>query len=129
MTAEIFAFTKLVVADLDRCAAFYEAVCGVKPQARVEGNVAGRPITEIIYEPTSKGGASLVLLAYTDAPKVASGEIIVGFASADAQAFVDHALAAGGTLLEAVRDAPAHSLKVAFVADPEGHLIEVIERY
>ena len=129
MTTEIFAFTKLVVGDLDRCAAFYEKVCEIKPQARVEGSVAGRSITEIIYEPTNKGGASLVLLAYDDEPKPASGEIIVGFASADAQGLVDRAVAAGGTVREALRDAPAHSLKVAFVADPEGHLIEVIERY
>jgi len=70
-----------------------------------------------------------VLLAYDDEPKPASGEIIVGFASADAQGLVDRAVAAGGTVREALRDAPAHSLKVAFVADPEGHLIEVIERY
>jgi predicted enzyme related to lactoylglutathione lyase len=129
MTAEIFAFTKLVVGDLDRCAAFYEAVAGVKPQARAQSAVAGRPITEIIYEPTSKGGASLVLLVFDDTPTPACGEIIVGFATADAQAFVDRALAAGGTVMEPVRDAPAHSLKVAFVADPDGHLIEVIERY
>jgi predicted enzyme related to lactoylglutathione lyase len=129
MAADIFAFTKLVVGDLDRCAAFYEAVAGVKPQARVQGNVAGRPITEVIYEPTNNGGASLVLMAYDDTPTPASGEIVVGFSSPDAQAFVDRALAAGGTVVEALRDAPAHSLKVAFVADPEGHLIEVIERY
>jgi lactoylglutathione lyase len=129
MAAEIFAFTKLVVGDLDRCAAFYEKVCEIKPQARVEGSVAGRSITEIIYEPTNKGGASLVLLAYDDEAKPASGEIIVGFASADAEAFITRAVAAGGTVMEPVRDAPAHSLKVAFLTDPEGHLIEVIERY
>ena len=129
MTTQIFAFTKLVVGDLDRCAAFYEAVCGVGGARRVQGNVAGRPITEIIYDPTNKGGASLVLMAYDDTPTPASGEIVVGFSSADAQAFVDRAIAAGGTVREALRDAPAHRLKVAFVADPEGHLIEVIERY
>jgi len=91
----------------------------VNRQARVQGSVAGRPITAIIYEPTNKGGASLVLLAYDDEPKPASGEIIVGFARADAHAFVDRAVAAGGKVMEAVRDAPAHSLKVAFLADPK----------
>ena len=129
MPTEIFAFTKLVVGDLDRCAAFYEAVCGVRPRARIEGHITGRPITEIVYEPTSAGGASLVLLAYDGEPKPASGEIIVGFASADAEAFVARAVAAGGTLVEAVRDAPELRLKVGFAGDPEGHLIEVIERY
>jgi predicted enzyme related to lactoylglutathione lyase len=129
MTTEMFAFTKLVVGDLDRCAAFYETVCGVKPQARIQGAVGGRAITEIVYEPTNKGGASLVLLAYDDAPRPAFGETIVGFASPDAEAFIARALAAGGAAVEAVRDAPTLRLKVGFVSDPEGHLIEVIERY
>jgi predicted enzyme related to lactoylglutathione lyase len=129
MTTEIFAFTKLVVGDLDRCAAFYETVCEIKPQTRIEGAVGGRPITEIVYAPTNKGGASLVLLAYNDAPKPAFGEIIVGFASPDAEAFLARAAAAGGAVVEAVRDAPTLRLKVGFASDPEGHLIEVIERY
>ena len=129
MTTEIFAFTKLVVGDLDRSAAFYEAVCEIRPQARIQGAIAGRPITEIVYEPTNKGGASLVLLAYDDEPKPASGEIIVGFASPDAEAFIARAVAAGGTSAEPVRDVPDLELKVGFVSDPEGHLIEVIERY
>ncbi len=129
MAADNFVFTKLVVADLDRAARFYEAVCGLEPQARIAGSVGGRPITEIVYQPTYKGGASLVLLAYDDAPGPASGEIIVGIASSDAEAFVTRAVAAGGRVVEAVRDAPAHSLEVGFVADPEGHLIEVIQRY
>jgi predicted enzyme related to lactoylglutathione lyase len=129
MNTEIFAFTKLVVGDLDRCATFYEAVCEIKPQARIQGAVAGRAITEIIYEPTNKGGASLVLLAYDDDPKPAFGEIIVGFASPDAEAFVARAAASGGAVVEAVRDAPTLRLKVGFASDPEGHLIEVIQRY
>jgi len=129
MTTEIFAFTKLVVGDLDSAAAFYEAVCEVKPQARIEGAIAGRPITEIVYEATNKGGASLVLLAYNGEPKPAFGEIIVGFASPDAEAFIARAVAVGGAVVEAVRDAPTLRLKVGFVSDPEGHLIEVIERY
>jgi len=129
MSVELFAFTKLVVGDLDRCAAFYETLCGIKPQARIEGNIAGRPITEIVYEPTHTGGASLVLLAYNGEPEPAFGETIVGFASPDAEAFLARAVAAGGAVVEAVRDAPGLSLKVGFASDPEGHLIEVIERY
>jgi predicted enzyme related to lactoylglutathione lyase len=129
MSVEHFAFTKLVVADLDRCALFYEAVCGLKPQSRIEGHVGERPITEIVYEPTQEGGGAFVLLAYGDGPPAAAGEIIVGFASPDADAFVARALAAGAAVVQAVRDAPAHSLRVGFVNDPEGHLIEVIQRY
>ncbi len=129
MSTEIFAFTKLVVGDLDRCAAFYEKVCEIKPQARIQGAIAGRAITEIVYEPTNKGGASLVLLAYDDEARPSSGETITGFASPDAEAFAARAVEAGGTVVEPVRDAPAHGLKVGFVSDPEGHLIEVIERY
>jgi predicted enzyme related to lactoylglutathione lyase len=129
MAAEIFAFTKLVVGDLDRCAAFYEKVCEVRPQARIDAAVGGRALTEIVYEPTTKGGSSLVLLAYGDQPKPAFGETIIGFASPDAEAFMARAVEAGGATVEALQDAPTMRLKVGFVSDPEGHLIEVIERY
>jgi predicted enzyme related to lactoylglutathione lyase len=129
MATEIFAFTKLVVGDLDRCAAFYEHVCEIKQQARIQGAVAGRAITEIVYEPTNKGGASLVLLSYDGEAKPSFGETIVGFASPDAEAFIARAVAAGGAAVEEPRDAPMLRLKVGFVSDPEGHLIEVIQRY
>jgi predicted enzyme related to lactoylglutathione lyase len=122
-----FAFTKLIVADLDRMAAFYEAVFGLKPQARIKAEVTGRPIEEIVYEPTAPGASSFVLFAFLDAKTPAAGETITGFSCSDLDGAVEKAVALGGSVPQPARDAPEHGLRVGFIADPEGHLIELIK--
>jgi predicted enzyme related to lactoylglutathione lyase len=123
-----FSFTKLVVGDLERCAAFYRAVWGVEQTARIDAEIAGRKISEILYAPTAPGGATLVLLAFHDAPKPAAGEIILGAVTADIEAFFARAAAAGGRVIEAIHEMPELKIKVGFVADPEGHWIEVVQQ-
>jgi len=127
MAQDQFAFTKLVVGNLDKCAAFYETVFGLKAQARIDAEINGRALTEIVYEATAPGGANFVLLAFHDTPKPAAGEIIVGIVAADVEAAFSRATAAGGSVYQAARAAPEHGLTVGFLADPEGHLIEVIK--
>jgi predicted enzyme related to lactoylglutathione lyase len=125
--ANHFVFTKLVVGDLDKCAKFYEAVAGLKPQARIDAVVDGRAITEIVYEPTAKGGANFVLFAYHDAPKPASAETITGFSTDDIEGFAGRIRAHGGEVYQGPDDRPEHGLKVAFARDVEGHVIELIQ--
>ena len=72
-----FAFTKLVVGDLETCAAFYAATFGLVEQNRVTDEIGGRRIDEILYGPTAEGGASLVLLTFGDPPAWQSAEMIV----------------------------------------------------
>ena len=45
----------------------------------------------------------------------------------DIDAFVSRALAAGSELIEAVQSQPQHGVKVAFLSDVEGNIIEVVE--
>jgi predicted enzyme related to lactoylglutathione lyase len=123
-----FGFTKLVVGDLERSVAFYRAVCGVVETGRVDAEIAGRKISEVLFAPTAAGGATLVLLAFHDAPKPATGEVILGVVVADADAFVARAVAAGGTVVEAVHAMPELKIRVGFVADVEGHWIEVVQQ-
>lgn len=125
--ASHFVFTKLVVGDLDKCAAFYEAVAAVKPQARIDAEVDGRKITEIVYEPTSKGGANFVLFAWHDAPKPALDETIIGFSTDDIEGFAARVRKHGGEVFQGPNDRPEHGLKVAFARDIEGHVIELIQ--
>ena len=127
MSNASFGFTKLVVADLDKAAAFYKSVCGLAEQARVEDRRGGRAIVEIIFAPAYQGGASFVLLTYPDTPKPASGEVILGFATPDVDAFVSRVAAGGGTVVDAAVSRPDHGVRVAIVKDPEGHLIEVVQ--
>ncbi len=126
-TGVSFNFAKLVVADLDRCAAFYGKVFKLDELARVEDAVNGRPIHEVMYKPTQEGGATFVLLAFKDAPKPAHGEAIIGFTVKDLDATLAEAVANGGQISDPIRDMPHMGIRVAFATDPEGHLIEIVQ--
>ena len=122
-----FSFTKLLVDDLEKTAAFYKSVCGLVEQQRVDATIDGRPISEITFLPTYPGGGSLTLLKFVAAPKPHNDELILGFTTADIGAFVERVKAAGGRVSDPIRAMPEHRLRVAFVQDVEGHLIEVVQ--
>ena len=122
-----FSFTKLLVDDLEKTAAFYASVCGLVEQQRVDATIDGRPIREITFLPTYPGGGSLTLLNFVGAPKPHTDELILGFTTSDLEAFVERVKAAGGRVADPIRAMPEHRLRVAFVKDVEGHLIEVVQ--
>ena len=122
-----FGFSKLVVGDLERSAAFYREVCGLVESGRFDAEIGGRAIREILFRPTDKGGGTLVLLTYLDDPKPGAGEAILGFSTPDVDAFVARALAAGGSVFEAARAIDELKVRVALVRDAEGHLLEVVQ--
>jgi predicted enzyme related to lactoylglutathione lyase len=122
-----FGFTKLVVGDLDKSAAFYSHVFGVKEQYRVHADICGREIDEILFETATPGGATFVLLRYADSPAPSSDEVILGFITEDVDGVCARAMDAGGSVTREARDQPEHGVRVAFVADVEGHLIEVVQ--
>ena len=122
-----FGFTKLVVHDLEACAAFYTAVLGVEEQRRVEGTVAGRPIEEILYGATAPGGGSFILLRYLDSVAPSRDEVVLGVWTDDIHALFDRAVAAGGAVPQPIAENPEHGVHLGFLADPEGHLIEVVQ--
>jgi predicted enzyme related to lactoylglutathione lyase len=122
-----FSFSKLVVADLEKSAAFYESVCGLVPLQRVEASIDGRAIREINYRPTYPGGGALTLLQFLDAATPRREELILGFTTNDLEAFVERVKAAGGRVTDPIRAMPEHRLRVAFVEDVEGHRIEVVQ--
>ena len=117
-----FSFTKLLVDDLEKAASFYASVCGLVEHQRVDATIDGRPIREITFLPTYPGGGSLTLLKFLGAPKPHTDELILGFTTSDLEAF-----AAGGCVADPIRAMPEHRLRVAFVKDVEGHLIEVVQ--
>jgi predicted enzyme related to lactoylglutathione lyase len=122
-----FGFTKLLVQDLERSARFYTEVCGLTELHRVDAQIAGRPISEIMFNPTGPGAAMFVLLKFMDDEGSTGKDVVLGFQTDDVAAFVQRAVAAGGKVVDPVRDNPEHGVKVGFVSDPEGHLIEVVQ--
>jgi catechol 2,3-dioxygenase-like lactoylglutathione lyase family enzyme len=128
MSSDVLGATKLIVGDLERSAAFYREVCGLTEERRVSETIGGRAMCEIILASPAPDAARLVLFAFLDAPKPAGGEVILVFVTTDAQAFVERAARAGGSVMHPLETMPQHAAKVAFVRDPEGHLIEVLQR-
>jgi lactoylglutathione lyase len=124
---EHFSFTKLVVADLETSAAFYTQVFGVEEQYRVKATIGGRPIDEILYHATAPGGAAFVLLRFADTAEPMSGSVILGFVTDEIDDVFVRAVAAGGSVVDPVHDSPEHGVRVGFLADPDGHLLEVCQ--
>jgi len=123
-----FGFTKLLVVDLDKSAAFYRDVFGLQETARIESDIAGRALDEILFSPTGDGAATFVLLKFRDATVASSSEVILGFVTTNVEALTARALAAGGTVMREALDYPELHVKVAFVTDVEGHVIEVVQQ-
>ncbi len=122
-----FSCTKLIVADLEKSCAFYKSVFGLVEHNRVNAAIEGRPISEIMFHPTAPGGATFVLLAYPDTATPSVSEAITLFITADLPKLLEKARSAGGKVVDEMRDMPEHGVKVAFIRDVEGHLIEVVE--
>jgi predicted enzyme related to lactoylglutathione lyase len=124
----ILTFTKLVVGDLDKSAAFYEAVCGYERGQVVASTLDGRAFREMIYQ-TASGARGLILMAY-DAGSTPNAGPVLGFYTEDIAGVRERVLAHGGSVVEDVRplkwgDTP---MKIAYFADHEGHVLEVIQR-
>jgi predicted enzyme related to lactoylglutathione lyase len=122
-----FSFTKLVVADLEASAAFYTNVFGLREQRRVRDDIGGRAMEEILFEPTAPGGAMFVLLHFDDTPEPVGGSVLGGFVTDEIDDVFARAVAAGATVVDPVHDAPEHGVRVGFLADPDGHLLEVCQ--
>lgn len=124
-----FAFTKLVVKDLQAMATFYRSVCGYGEGQFLEAEIAGQPVAEIIFS-KPEGGAEVVLLTYLGGPLPSPSGVITAFNTPDLDAFEARVLAAGGTVVEPIKalEFGATRMRIAFYADIEGFLLEVLER-
>jgi predicted enzyme related to lactoylglutathione lyase len=124
-----FAFTKLVVHDLEKMAAFYRAVYGLHAVKRVRDEKIGdEAIDEIMLSPDPNAAfGSLVLLEYPARGLAPNGELILGFVTDDLPALLDRVRAGGGSIHASIKEMPELKLRVAFATDPEGHLAELVQ--
>jgi predicted enzyme related to lactoylglutathione lyase len=124
-----FAFTKLVVHDLERMAAFYCEVYGLHVANRVRGvQIGDEEIDELMLSPDPKATWSpLVLLRYLGRGPSPEGESILGFTTDDLPALLLRVQQAGGRIHAPIREMPELGIRVAFATDPEGHLAELVQ--
>ena len=113
-------FLKFTVADLPTMQAFYEKAFGMQQQKRLDNPGS----TEVIL--TNPKGLDLALVFYKDKRPVVLGTANgpIGFYLKDVDAAYQSAMAAGAKSVSAPRSGPG--LRVAIVADPEGHDIELL---
>ena len=120
-----FAASGIVVRDLDVAQRFYESVLGMKETNRVRVDSMG--MDEVILAPPGGGGA-IVLMRYDDGRShVEVGQKLV-FAVPSPAAVADAAVSAGGKVLFPPTHLPDFGATIAFVQDPDGHSIEVLDR-
>ena len=123
-----YAFTKLVVRDLEKMAAFYSAAYGLTQVARVQERIAGEAIDEIMLAAgAGMAPGSLVLLRFVDRPAPANGEVILGFTTDDLPGLLERVAKAGGGITAPIKELPHLGVRVAFATDPEGHLAELVQ--
>jgi len=129
MSALSFAFTKIVVADLTASERFYEEALGLFRVAYIEFGEGANRLQEVVLAlpEAAPGAANLQLIHYPGRPKPASSETVIGFTVADAEASVATMTAAGGRVTVPVTTIDGHGVTCAYVADLDGHLIEIIQ--
>jgi predicted enzyme related to lactoylglutathione lyase len=123
-----FAFTKLVVHDLEKMAAFYCAAYGLAQVGRVRERIGDEPIDEIMLGAGAVAPGALILLRFPErAPAPPGSEVLLGFTTDDLPALLDRVCAAGGAVHAPIRRIPEMNLHVAFARDPEGHVAELVQ--
>lgn len=121
-------FTKIIVADVDRVFDFYARVLGVEERSRVRTGAGDEALEEIISHPVGHADApTLIIKSYINRPAPPPGELQLGFQVASVDDVVAAAVAAGGSVAKPPRDAPEHGVRVAFLKDVEGHMIEIVQ--
>lgn len=117
-----FNFVKIVVRDLAAMEKFYTEGFGFEVQNRID-----TPAFREIMMAQPKGGFTLVLYHHMDGRTidVGNGWGPLGFIVRDCDA--DHAKAIAGGATEVRAPAAFGGMKVSFVADPEGHEIELLQ--
>ena len=123
-------FTKLIVDDEEKMAAYYGVVYGLTPAVRVAGNSVstGENFREVIMlRGADMALGTLVMFKFIDRPKPRDQQTILGFVTNDLEALKARIVAAGGTLVGPTREEPDHGVRVQFSEDPEGALSENVQ--
>jgi len=122
-----FQFSKILVTDTEAQFAFYSSVLGMAEKYRYSHGEGEDALEEIIMTSAVGGDPTLVLLHYLNRPKPVPGEAVLGFSVRDLDDTVRRAVEAGGTVAAAPADVTDFKIKVAFVLDPEGHRLELVQ--
>lgn len=122
--------TKLVVRDTDAAERFYRAI-GLKLASRNTGGEAEVRQKQAWLSVTGDSSSHMLILTeFTEVPYPQMpdypGEVWLAFNVTDVEAVCAAVLAEGGSVIRGGEDQPAYGVRAAVIADPEGHIIEIV---
>lgn len=121
-------FVKIVTDDPETLLAFYSRAFDFKVIQRVKSSAGTEwELEEIITHAANDAGCTLVLLKFLARPVPEPGGIVLGMRVGDIDAALKRAVDAGATVVRPLKTEAEHGVKVVFVQDPGGNLIEIIE--
>lgn len=127
MSVTAFEAAKLRVSDIDALERFYTTSLGLVVTARIEEGEGASHIREVFLA-VGDAPAQFALIKFVNQPLPPPGEAIVTLAVNDLDAVIAAVVAHGGSDLTGPIEVPEHNVRLAFVADPEGHQIELLHR-
>ena len=120
--------TKLVVDDLESTKDFYCAAYGFTERGRIQAEMLGEPVDEVLLGQAGEPGVPLMLMKYVDrAPPPVGQEVALVFFADDLDVLFERVRAHGGQVLAEPFQSEHAPMRAGFTADPEGHLIENVE--
>lgn len=122
------AATKLIVADLENMIDFYHHAFGYVEVQRIRIDLAIGDIEEAVLVNPTREEEYLVLLKRLDRKFPHLGEVILAFEVQHLDAMAKKIAAIGGSCIGQTKHIETLGLKVAFVSDPEGHILELFEK-
>lgn len=126
---EQFHATKLVVADLAAATRFYQGL-GLTEISRNLGGEGEVRQDQVWLATGAENAHVLILSRFTELPAPAAarypGEAWLAFRVSDVEQTITAALDHGGSLVRAGEDIPSHAVRAGLVADPDGHVVELV---
>jgi predicted enzyme related to lactoylglutathione lyase len=129
MTTQSFCFTKIEVKDIGAAETFYSEALGLEVTARVDAGEGEHMMHEVIMTlpGTRPPAPNLILISFPNRSCPAPGEATTGFMVENVDAALERATAAGATIDVPAMDVPEHGLRLAFILDPQGHRVELLQ--
>lgn len=126
-----FAFTKIIVDDIDRPAAFYKTVFGFHEVFRIKEAVTPeRPIEELMLSladsETSKE-PPLVLFKFLEEDPPKGSDVIIGLIVPDIKRTFELVQENGGSVVRWPQEDPPRGIICGFATDCDGRLLEIIQ--
>ena len=122
-----FVFTKLNVHAIDTLERFYCTLFGMEVITRVNlGEGEGAMDERILTKPGTRG-PQLILFAQPGRPLPPPGESVLGLMVEDVERTLAEPQALGARVLHPLMEVPEHGLKLVYITDPEGHVVELLQ--